>query len=88
MLFQGGFSVIIPLLISDISYTHLAFLAVLIYIIGREIYSQDYRRSCSKTRLVGALILDFALLSLWSMVLYTCFYWRNGLDALKRLIFQ
>ena len=51
----------------------------LIYIIGREIYSQGYRRSGSKGRLYGALLLDLALLILWAAVLYTCWYWGNGL---------
>lgn len=54
------------------------FLTGILYIIGREIYSQGDRRSGSKVRLIGALILDFALLILWLMALYTCFYWGNG----------
>jgi ABC-type multidrug transport system permease subunit len=54
--------------------------------IGREIYSQGYRRSGSKVRLIGALILDLALLIFWSMALCTCFYWGNGLHDLKKLI--
>ncbi len=65
----------------------MAFFTGIIYIIGREIYSQGYRRSGSKGRLVGALTLDVALLALWSMALYTCFYWGNGLNGLKKLIF-
>jgi len=66
----------------------LAFITGLIYIIGREIYSQGYRRSGSKGRLIGALTLDLALLILWSMALYTCFHWGNGLNGLQKLIFQ
>jgi ABC-type multidrug transport system permease subunit len=54
------------------------FLTGILYIIGREIYSQGDRRSGSKVRLIGTLIPDFALLILWSMALYTCFYWGNG----------
>jgi glutathione S-transferase len=79
--------VIIPLLISGLSYTRLAFITGIIYIIGREIYSQGYRRSGSKGRLIGALTLDLALLILWSMALYTCFHWGNGLNGLTRLLF-
>ena len=50
-------------------------------------YSQGYRRAGSKGRLIGALILDLALLVLWLMAIYTCFSWGNGLDGLQRLIF-
>jgi uncharacterized membrane protein YecN with MAPEG domain len=60
----------------------MTFLTGLIYIIGRELYSQGYRRSGSKGRLVGALILDVTLLILWSMALYTCFYWGNDFKKL------
>lgn len=49
-------------------------------------YSQGYRRSGSKGRLIGVLIVDIALLLLWSMAIYTCYRWGNGLDGLKRLI--
>jgi len=84
---EGAFPVIIPLLISGLSYTRLAFITGIAYIIGREIYSQGYRRSGSKGRLIGVIILDVALLVLWSMALYTCFYWGNGFNGLKRLIF-
>jgi hypothetical protein len=66
----------------------LAFFSGFIYIIGREIYSQGYRRSGSKGRLIGAMILDLALFILWSMALYTCWHWGNGLNGLKRLIFS
>jgi hypothetical protein len=66
----------------------LAFISGLIYIIGREIYSQGYRRSGSKARIYGAFTLDLALLILWSMALYTCFHWGNGLNGLQKLIFQ
>ena len=83
----GGFCVIIPLLISGLSYTRLAFFTGILYIVGREIYSQGYRRSGSKGRLVGAMMLDLALLILWAMALYTCFYWGNGLTGLQKLIF-
>lgn len=79
---------IIPLLIAGLSYTRAAFFAGILYIVGREIYSQGYRRSGSKGRLYGALMLDLALLILWSMALYTCFYWGNGLTGLSRLIFS
>jgi glutathione S-transferase len=79
--------VIIPLLVAGLSYTRLAFIIGLIYIVGREIYSQGYRRSGSKGRLIGALIIDFALFVLWSMAFYTCFHWGNGLEGLKRLLF-
>jgi uncharacterized membrane protein YecN with MAPEG domain len=65
----------------------LAFITGIIYIVGREIYSQGYRRSGSKGRFIGAMILDLALLILWSMALYTCFYWGNGFNGLKKLIF-
>jgi hypothetical protein len=54
------------------------FLTGILYIIEREIYSQGYRRSGSKVRLIGTLILDFVPLTLWSMALYTSFYWGNG----------
>ncbi|CAF1594417.1 unnamed protein product, partial [Adineta ricciae] len=84
---EGGFAVIVPLLISGLSYTRVAFIAGLVYIVAREIYSQGYRRSGSKGRLIGALILDAALLTLWSMALYTCFHWGNGLGGLQRLLF-
>jgi hypothetical protein len=33
------------------------------------------------------MILDVSLLILWSMALYTCYHWGNGLNGLKRLIF-
>jgi glutathione S-transferase len=79
--------VIIPLLIAGIAYTRVAFFLGILYIIGREIYSQGYRRSGAKGRMIGALTLDLALLVLWSMALYSCFYWGNGLSGLKRLIF-
>jgi hypothetical protein len=39
-------------------------LAGLVYIIVREIYSHGYRRTGSKGRLIGAMILDLALLIL------------------------
>jgi uncharacterized membrane protein YecN with MAPEG domain len=65
-----------------------AFICGIAYIIGREIYSQGYRRSGSKGRVVGAMILDASLLILWSMSIYTCFYWGNGLNGLKKLIFS
>ncbi|CAF1165783.1 unnamed protein product [Adineta steineri] len=84
---EGGFAVIVPLLIAGLSFTRITFLTGIAYIVGREIYSQGYRRSGSKGRLVGALTLDAALLILWSMALYTCFHWGNGLDGLKKLIF-
>ncbi|CAF0872493.1 unnamed protein product [Rotaria sordida] len=84
---EGGFAVLIPLLIAGLSYTRLTFFIGIAYIIGREIYSQGYRGAGSKGRLVGVLILDLALLALWSMALYTCFHWGNGLNGLKRLIF-
>jgi hypothetical protein len=58
------------------------------YIIGREMYSQGYRRRGSKGRLVGGLTLDFALLSLWSMALYSCLIWVNGSDGLKNEYFS
>jgi hypothetical protein len=83
---KGAFPVLIPLLISGLSYTRLAFIAGLIYIIGREIYSQGYRRSGSKGRLYGALMLDLALLILWASSLYTCWHWGNGFNGLTRLI--
>jgi ABC-type multidrug transport system permease subunit len=69
---------------SGLSYNRMTFLTGLIYIIGRELYSQGYRRSGSKGRLVGALIIDLTLLILWSMASYTCFYWGNGF---KKLIY-
>ena len=78
---------LIPLLIAGLSYTRVTFFAGLAYIVGREIYSQGYRRSGSKGRLIGALILDFALLTLWSMALYTCYHWGNGLSGLAKLLF-
>ena len=70
---EGGFAVLFPLLIAGLSYTRVTFLTGIVYIIVREIYSQGYRRSGSKGRLIGALTLDFALLILWSMALYSCF---------------
>ncbi|CAF2753676.1 unnamed protein product [Rotaria sp. Silwood2] len=84
---EGGFAVLIPLLISGLSYTRLTFFTGIAYMIGRELYSQGYRRTGSKGRITGVIILDLALLMLWSMALYTCFYWGNGLHGLKRLIF-
>jgi glutathione S-transferase len=78
----------IPLLMSGLSYTRLAFPTGIAYIIGREIYYQGYRRSGSKGRLYGAIILDLLLSILWSMALYKCFYWGNGLNGLKKLIFN
>lgn len=84
---EGGFAVLVPLLIAGLSYTRVTFIAGLVYIVGREIYSQGYRRSGSKGRLAGALTLDAALLTLWSMALYTCFHWGNGLAGLQRLLF-
>ncbi|CAF5220939.1 unnamed protein product, partial [Rotaria magnacalcarata] len=83
----GGFAIIVPLLIAGLSYTRWAFFTGIVYIVAREIYSQGYRRSGSKGRLIGAILLDLALLILWSMALYTCFRWGNGVDGLKRLIF-
>ncbi len=74
-IFKGAFPVIIPLLISGLSYTRLSFITGIVYIIGRELYSQGYRRSGSKGRLYGALTFDLALLVLWSMNLYTCWHW-------------
>lgn len=84
---EGGFAVIFPLLIAGLSYTRATFFTGIIYLVGREIYSQGYRRSGSKGRLVGALTLDLALLILWSMALYTCYVWGNGLTGLQKLIF-
>ncbi|CAF1269356.1 unnamed protein product [Rotaria magnacalcarata] len=84
---EGGFAIIVPLLIAGLSYTRWAFFTGIVYIVAREIYSQGYRRSGSKGRLIGAILLDLALLILWSMALYTCFRWGNGVDGLKRLIF-
>jgi hypothetical protein len=88
LVFKGAFPIIIPLLISGLSYTRLAFFTGLIYIIGREVYSQGYRRSGSKGRLYGAILLDLALFILWSSALYTCWHWGNGLNGLTRLIFS
>ena len=85
--FKGSLSIIVPLLIAGLSYTRVAFWFGLCYIIGREIYSQGYRRSGSKGRLVGVLILDLSLLSIWSMALYTCFVWGNGFNGLIKLLF-
>jgi glutathione S-transferase len=73
---------------SGLSYTRLAFRTGIVYIIGREIYYQGYRRSGSKGRLYGAIILDLVLFILWSMTLYTCFYWGNDLNGLIKLIFN
>ena len=78
---------VIPLLIAGLSYTRVSFWLGLLYIVGREIYSQGYRRSGSKGRLIGVLILDVSLLLLWSMALYTCFHWGNGFKGLSKLIF-
>jgi hypothetical protein len=39
----------------------LTFIVGIDYMVGREIYSQGYRRSGSKGRLYGALSLDLAL---------------------------
>jgi hypothetical protein len=64
----------------------MVFLTGLMYMIGREIYSQGYHRSGPKGRLIGALILDLALSIFWSMALYTCFSWGNGLHGLKKFL--
>jgi hypothetical protein len=85
-IFKGAFPIIIPLLISGLSYTRLAFVTGIIYIIGREIYSQGYRRSGSKGRLYGAIILDLSLFILWPMAIYTCWHWGNGFNGLKKFL--
>jgi hypothetical protein len=84
--FQGVLPIIIPLLIADMSYTRLTFIVGIDYMVGREIYSQGYRRSGSKGRLYGALSLDLALFISWAAAIYTCCHWGNGLNGLKRLI--
>ena len=83
---EGALSVLVPLLIAGVSYPRWTFIAGLLYILGREIYSQGYRRSGSKGRMIGVVIVDVTLLFLWSMSLYTAFRWGNGFQGLKRLI--
>lgn len=56
------------------------------YIIGREIFSQGYRRSGSKGRLVGVLILDISLIVLWLTAVYTCIQWGGGFSGLVKLL--
>lgn len=84
---EGSLPVIVPLLIAGLSYTRVTFILGLVYIVARELYSQGYRRSGSKGRLIGAIIIDFVLLALWSMAIYTCFHWGNGFQGLRRILF-
>ena len=84
---EGIVQILFPLLIAGLAFTRLTFFIGLIYIVGRELYSQGYRRSGSKGRLIGVLIVDLCLLALWLMSLYTCFVWGNGIQGLRRLFF-
>jgi hypothetical protein len=80
--------VITSLLVAGLAYPRLTCLLGLVYMVGREVYSQGYRRLGSKGRRTGALMFNGALLSLWGMAFYTCFSWCNGFQGIKRLMFS
>ncbi|CAF1064474.1 unnamed protein product [Didymodactylos carnosus] len=82
---EGAFAAITGLLVAGLAQPRLAALFGLLYIVGREVYNQGYRRAGSKGRRIGAGILDLSLIVLWGMALYTCFSWGGGISGFLRL---
>ncbi len=84
---EGALPIIFSLLVSGLHYTRFTFIAGLVYIIGRELYSQGYRKNGPAGRLIGVLILDVALVVLLGTAFYTAYQIGGGIEQAK-LFFQ
>jgi glutathione S-transferase len=69
---EGVSSAITFQLLSGLFYPKAAAIWGLVYLIGRQIYAMGYARSGSNGRMVGALLLDVALVAKLGLIVTGC----------------
>lgn len=83
---EGVASILTFLLISGLFFPRLTVLLGAVYIVGRFAYGVGYRTAGARGRMVGALLLDLALLKALGCACYGAFNFAGGVNGLKALI--
>ncbi len=83
---EGIIPILAFLLVSGLVYTRLAFICGMVYLMGREMYNIGYKNKGASGRIVGALILDAALLVLFVASLMAAWNLGNGFDGMMKLV--
>jgi glutathione S-transferase len=78
---EGVATAISLVLLDGLYCARLAFVLGLVYVVGRAIYSWGYRSQGPGGRLVGAILLDLALLALVGHVFYRSFKLGGGVQG-------
>ena len=74
-----------PQVAAGLFFPRFSTVAGIIYIIGRIFYGIGYRSKGSKGRLVGVLLVDLALLSLFGVTVYAGYQHAGGCEAFIEL---
>jgi uncharacterized membrane protein YecN with MAPEG domain len=84
-----GIALVVPaLLIAGLFQTKITFILGVVYIVGRELYSQGYKTFGASKRGLGAATLDIALVGLWGISIYYTFQAGGGMHGFKAFLFN
>jgi len=82
---EGIASVLILELASGLFFPRLTFILGVSYLVGRQLYSSGYRSRGATGRLVGAIIVDVALVVLLGSALFGGWKFAGGIAGLRKL---
>lgn len=74
---EGAATILCLLLLAGLRFAFPSAVLGFAYIVGREFYAWGYSKLGAKGRLVGALIVDFALVALFVMAIMTGWQMAN-----------
>eukprot|EP00005_Dracoamoeba_jomungandri_P005421 CAMPEP_0174258656 /NCGR_PEP_ID=MMETSP0439-20130205/7616_1 /TAXON_ID=0 /ORGANISM="Stereomyxa ramosa, Strain Chinc5" /LENGTH=156 /DNA_ID=CAMNT_0015342247 /DNA_START=37 /DNA_END=507 /DNA_ORIENTATION=+ len=83
---EGAASIMTLELLAGLFYPKLSAIAGFVYVIGRALYAIGYRRNGPQGRLIGALLLDGGIVTLFGAAVYGGFTFAGGIPGLKRLL--
>lgn len=82
---EGLVPIVISMLISGLYFKRLTFVMGIAYIVGRQLYAIGYNAKGPHGRMIGALMLDVALITCLATSLLTTYHLGGGIDGLIRL---